>query len=117
MNRRGAIFVALGASVALTVWAAGCGSARRDEPITAPLKVTDAKLALGQRMFAANCDECHVGGAGGYGPALNNKPLPGWYIKTRVRDGLGAMPSFDKSLISDEELDAIAFYLQSLRAL
>ena len=111
---RRALFALLAVAI---LWAAGCGSARRDEPITRPLSVTDPTLALGQRAFAANCDQCHPGGAGGYGPPLNNKLLLGPYIQLRVRNGLGAMPAFDDDQVSDKELDATVFYLQSLHSL
>jgi mono/diheme cytochrome c family protein len=112
-NLRRAIFIFLAAAIL----AAGCASARRDEPFTPPLNPVDPRVALGQRVFAAHCDECHVGGAGGYGPSLNDKLLPAWYIRMRVRAGLGAMPPFDKDQITDDQLDAVAFYIQALRGL
>jgi mono/diheme cytochrome c family protein len=104
------------AAVAIT-FAAGCGSARRDEPITHPLVPQNQTIALGQRVFAANCDQCHPGGSGGEGPALNNRFLPGAFISLQVRSGLGAMPPFDQTQISDKELDAVIAYLQSLHDL
>jgi mono/diheme cytochrome c family protein len=113
MSARGAIFVSLAAAILL----AGCASARRDEPVTPPLDVKDPRLALGQRVFAANCDQCHVGGAGGYGPSLNDKLLPTFYIELRVRDGLGAMPPFGRDRITDEQLDAVAAYIQAIQGL
>jgi len=99
------------------VVAAGCGAARRDEPFTKPLAVTDAKMAAGQKLFAANCDECHAGGAGGEGPALNDKALPAGFIKFQVRNGLGAMPAFSKDDLSDADLDAVVYYVLALRKL
>ena len=49
------------------------------------------------------------------GPGLNDKPAPGWLMKTQVRTGLGAMPSFPKEVISSEELDDLVAYLMAVR--
>lgn len=62
-----------------------------------------------------NCDQCHPRGEAGLAPALNNKPLPAFLIKFQVRHGLGAMPSFSKDDISDQDLEDIILYLQALR--
>jgi mono/diheme cytochrome c family protein len=77
---------------------------------------SDPQVALGQRVFSANCYQCHPGGAAGAGPAINDKPLPENLIKTQVRAGLGAMPGFGKDRIDDEQLDAVVRYLKELRA-
>jgi mono/diheme cytochrome c family protein len=95
---------------------ASCGSAYRDEPHTAPVRLSDEKLQIGQQVFMEHCHQCHPGGAGGLAPAINNKPLPVWLMKTQVRVGLGAMPSFSKQKISDDQLDALMAYLKALRA-
>jgi len=96
---------------------AGCGSDRRDEPFTQPLSVSDPKVALGQRVFMRNCNECHPGGSAGVGPSLNNKNLFAWYIKFRVRHGGGGMPAFSADRLTDSQLDAATDYLLQLRAL
>ena len=94
-----------------------CGTARRGAPLTGEHTPPTAEIALGQRVFDANCHQCHVGGTQGLGPALNDKPLPGWLIRLQVRRGLGAMPSFTEEEISDEELDALVSYMVWLRRL
>lgn len=94
---------------------AGCGSARRGVPVTGAHDLDDPELRLGRRIFDAHCHQCHPGGTGGLGPALNNKPLPGFLIKFQVRRGLGAMPAFSDEEISDDELDALVAYLKWLR--
>ena len=104
------------APLLLALALAGCGSARRGEPYTAaPATPSDARLALGERVFDLNCSQCHPGGEGGLGPAINNKPLPGWLMKIQVRAGLGKMPAFSSEEISGEELDALVRYLGWLR--
>jgi mono/diheme cytochrome c family protein len=109
----------LGAAAALALLPAlllaGCGPAERGEPFAPPVRLASAEAEAGQRVFMTYCHQCHPGGAAGLGPALNNKPLPGFLIKYQVRHGLGAMPEFDERRISDEELDRLVAYLIELR--
>ena len=95
----------------------GCGPERRDEPLTEPLTSDDPRVALGHRVYSQHCHQCHPGGAAGLGPPINDKPLPVTLIKTQVRQGHGHMPKFSEEEISDEELEAIRYYLKGLRAL
>jgi mono/diheme cytochrome c family protein len=92
-----------------------CGSARRDEPFSGAHRAPSAKIALGERVFDRNCSQCHPGGEGGLGPALNNKPLPQWAIGLQVRKGVGSMPAFSRAEISNEQLDAVTTYMVWLR--
>jgi mono/diheme cytochrome c family protein len=92
----------------------GC-SARRGEPIVGPLAISEPAIARGQQVFMRECHQCHPGGEAGLGPAINNKPLPGFLIKFQVRNGLGAMPAFSQNEISPEELDHLVDYLKALR--
>jgi cytochrome c5 len=94
---------------------AGCQSPRRDEPIIGAMPLGDHRVARGQEVFFANCHQCHPGGSAGLGPAINDKPVPEWLLKTQVRVGLGAMPGFSKEQISDVELQALADYVLELR--
>lgn len=75
-----------------------------------------ADVTRGQRVFMENCHQCHPGGEGGLGPAINNKPLPGFMIKLQVRAGVGAMPAFSADAIAPDELDTLIAYLRALRA-
>jgi mono/diheme cytochrome c family protein len=93
-----------------------CGSPRRGAPFAAPLEIDTPSLAKGQEVFMRHCHPCHPGGEAGVGPALNQKPLPGSLIGMQVRRGLGAMPSFSKEQISDQELNDLIDYLYDLRA-
>ena len=106
----------IGAAV-VTSLSNGCGPERRSTPYTRELDTSDQAVADGERVFAANCHQCHPGGAGGLGPAINDKPLPVTLIKTQVRQGLGAMPAFSRDEVSDAQLDDIAKYLKALRSL
>jgi mono/diheme cytochrome c family protein len=97
--------------------AAGCSRStpRRDDLAAPPLNLDNSRLALGHQVFLANCNECHPGGAGGEGPALNNRRLLlGRVIKFQVRHGVGAMPKFSRRRISDQELSALVVYIEAL---
>lgn len=95
---------------------ASCKSPRRTEPIVGRLTYPDSGiLGHGRKAFDQHCHSCHPDGAGGLGPSLNDKPLPGTLIEFQVRHGLGVMPAFDPHHLSDKELDAILAYLKDLR--
>jgi mono/diheme cytochrome c family protein len=104
-------------SVALACAAAiACGSARRSEPIMGrPFVAATDDVRRGERVFMANCHQCHPGGEAGLGPALNNKPLPGFMIALQTRAGLGAMPAFTTADISVDDLSALIAYLKARR--
>ncbi len=107
---------ALTAAALLLFALSACAPAYRGEPLTGPLELTTSTLVLGQRVFDANCHQCHPGGAGGLGPSLNDKPLPGQLIAYQVRHGLGAMPAFSPERLSDAQLTALVLYMEELRA-
>jgi mono/diheme cytochrome c family protein len=92
-----------------------CHSVRRGEPITGKIDTTNSNAERGRLVFMRNCHQCHPNGEGGLGPALNDKPAPKFLMKTQVRAGLGAMPSFDKERISPEDIDALMDYVMVLR--
>jgi mono/diheme cytochrome c family protein len=92
-----------------------CGSARRSEPITDPLPIDSPSIANGRKVFVKQCDQCHPRGEAGLGPALNNKPIPGFMIRFQVRNGLGAMPAFSKKEISDDELKDLLQYIRAVK--
>ncbi|ARS37330.1 c-type cytochrome [Pontibacter actiniarum] len=92
-----------------------CGTARRGVPMFEPLSISSPAVAQGKAVFKAHCQKCHPGGTAGLGPAINNKPLPGFLIRYQVRHGLGVMPAFKEEVISDQELDHLVAYLKKLR--
>ena len=106
-------FSALFASL-LTLVCGAC-AARKTEPLAPPVNVSDPQVARGEKVFFANCHQCHPHGQGGLGPAIVNKPLPEFLMKFQVRHGLGTMPSFDAQKISPEDLDALMSYIKAVR--
>lgn len=113
------LLVLLGAATA-ALGPTGCGTARRSPPVAGPLHLSEAQPEdeaelLGQQVFMNHCYQCHPGGRAGLGPALNDKPLPGFAIRTQVRQGFGTMPAFPEEMISDEKLDGLVAYLIALR--
>jgi mono/diheme cytochrome c family protein len=103
--------------LATTVLVLGCGTARRDAPFLADATPDAPNVRAGQIAFYQHCHTCHPGGAEGLGPAINDKPLPDFAVKTQVRQGMGEMPAFGTEEIPDEHLDAIVAYLGWLRGL
>jgi mono/diheme cytochrome c family protein len=77
----------------------------------------DQKAADGRSVFKNKCQKCHPNGEAGVGPALNNKKLPSFFIRAKVRSRAtfiwtGKMPAFDKHEISKIEMDALIAYLK-----
>jgi mono/diheme cytochrome c family protein len=105
------------ASLIVSCWlvALACGSSKRGEPEKPAFVPASATIARGEQLFKKACDYCHPGGAAGLGPALNNKPVPGFAMRFQIRHGLGAMPAFDSARISDSDVRAITDYLLALR--
>ena len=104
----------IAAGLVISAVTTGCGSARKEEIPAARFR-DDPQLRRGQVVFMQTCNQCHVGGGPGLGPGLNDKPLPGFAIKTQVREGAGTMPAFPKGEISDEDLDALVKYVKVRR--
>lgn len=91
-----------------------CGPSYRGEPLGSAPALNTQLEQDGRVHFDRYCSECHPGGAAGLGPGLNNKPLPGFLVRTQVRVGMGAMPPFPPEMISDDQLDAIVAYTLAL---
>jgi mono/diheme cytochrome c family protein len=110
------IAVSIVASVVTAVSIAACGIEHRGEPRAPELVPESAAVARGERLFQRYCYQCHPGGGAGVGPALNDKPLPKLAIATQIRTGVGAMPAFDDTWLTDAQVDDITAYVQALRA-
>lgn len=92
-----------------------CGTAKRGEPTFASVPESEPMLAQGKVVFDTFCHKCHPGGEAGLGPAINNKPLPGFLMRFQIRKGLGVMPGFSEKAISDDELNTLIAYLKTMR--
>jgi len=92
-----------------------CGPRHRGEPGGPPIRTVVGETR-GKLLFQKFCYKCHPNGAGGLGPAINNKPLPAFAIRAQIRKGVGAMPAFGSASLSDADVGAIADYLVALRA-
>lgn len=114
MNR-GLSLASCGALLLGAFLAASCGTARRGEPVAGPMPLETREASAGRHVFLVHCHQCHPGGEGGLGPALNNKPLPDFLVRLQVRRGLGAMPAFKEEEISDREMEGLLAYLGDLR--
>ncbi len=62
-------------------------------------------------VYRATCSYCHD--HEGIAPKIRGRAIPPALTKTLVRVGLGAMPTFRKTEISDEELEALANWLST----
>ena len=61
-----------------------------------------------------NCGRCHEGGEGGLGKRLvGNEALKDiGYVRSRIRDGKGAMPAYPQ--LSEEELADVSAFVRTL---
>jgi ubiquinol-cytochrome c reductase cytochrome c subunit len=80
-----------------------------------------ADVVRGRRLFIANCAPCHgivaegasVGGDD-VAPSLMNATV--FQVAEAIRTGPGIMPRFDARLLSDQDVDDIARYVNDLQA-
>jgi len=100
-------------AIILAIYA--CGTAKRGVPAYAPIPITNPAVAKGEVVFDNFCQKCHPGGETGLGPAINDKPVPGFVIRFQIRHGLGAMPAFKEDAISDDELDNLLAFIKAMR--
>ncbi|AHM60142.1 hypothetical protein D770_09425 [Flammeovirgaceae bacterium 311] len=96
--------------------AAACSS-RKGVPYTEPLQTQNQEVLQGKLLYDRYCNTCHPGGSSGLGPALNDKPLPGFLVRFQIRHGLGVMPAFSKEIIPPEDSKKIVAYMKALRKL
>jgi len=83
----------------------------------------EANLALGAKVFSANCAACHMNGGNVVAApktlkqdALKQNGMDSAAaIIAQVTNGKGAMPSF-KARLSDEQIQAVADYVLSQAA-
>ncbi len=90
-------------------------SAPKRIPYAEIVEMPNENLRQGRELFNSHCATCHPNAMAGLGPAIINKPLPESLIRFQIRNGLGVMPAFDETILSDAEVEAIAEYLVYLR--
>lgn len=94
----------------MSIALAGCGGGGGGQPAA-----SGGNVQAGQAVFQQNCNGCHPGGAQGTGPNLKGRNLAAGQIKNQVRNGKGAMPAFPANRISDQQLNDLVAYVQSLK--
>jgi mono/diheme cytochrome c family protein len=103
------------ALAAAAVVLGACAAEHRSAPAVGAFVPASSEQARGERVFFVFCHQCHPGGAAGLGPALNDKPLPEFAMRTQIRAGVGAMPSFSDREIPDADAAAVVTYIVALR--
>lgn len=68
--------------------------------------------ARGKAVFDANCNGCHPGGRAGTGPDIRGTNPD--KVKQQVRNGGQRMPAFPPSQISEQQLNDLSAYVNSL---
>ena len=118
----------LGLITGLFLLVAACGDIYGgDPPSAAPASTAPASTASssptalptpvseGQRLFIANsCSACHGSNGEGSAIAPGLAGHSGAQVKRQARAPLGMMPVFSPTQLSNEELDQIAQYIESL---
>jgi ubiquinol-cytochrome c reductase cytochrome c subunit len=88
-------------------------------PIPSP-DAAAGSIAQGQRLFTEHCAGCHqVAAEGGVAPGARVPPLKDvnpTQIAQAVRIGPYVMPKFSERSISDDELNSIIAYVESVRS-
>ncbi|MCA9528735.1 MAG: cytochrome c [Myxococcales bacterium] len=76
--------------------------------------ITSDDVATGQVVFQTYCNSCHPGGEKGKGPNLHDVGIHPAKARMFIREGSGRMPAFNKSRISDDQLEAVLAYLATM---
>jgi mono/diheme cytochrome c family protein len=85
-------------------------------PIFVSLTASAADAEKGRATFVTHgCYQCHgFAGQGGAGKTLAPNPLPFETFSVFVRNTSGAMPPYQKAILSDDDLADIYAYLRSI---
>lgn len=109
------------AALVLIGLAAGCGDDEGTGAGDGP-PVVEGDIELGAELFVSAsppCATCHTlsdaGSTAQIGPNLDETYAPAFFVAQTMRDGMGAMPSYEGSL-TDDEIDAIAVYVEASSA-
>jgi len=78
--------------------------------------ITSTDVAHGKEVFDTHCEDCHPGGEEDVGPSLIADPHTPAKLRQQVREGSGRMRPFSAKRLSDEDLEALLAYLQTINA-
>jgi mono/diheme cytochrome c family protein len=78
--------------------------------------ITSTDTAKGKEVFHTHCEDCHPGGEEDVGPSLIADPHTPSDLRKQVREGSGKMRPFSEKRISNEDLEALLAYLQTINA-
>lgn len=66
-----------------------------------------------EKIYQTTCGYCH---GKNIGPIIKGRELPPEAVKMMVRNGIGGMPAFRPTEITNEELDALATWISQSKA-
>ncbi|MDH5671008.1 MAG: cytochrome c [Myxococcales bacterium] len=104
----------------------GCGGGGAEEPEAGgaeggetseyggPIASTD--VDHGKEVYGTHCDDCHPDGQEDVGPSLIAEPHSPADLRKQVREGSGKMRPFSPNRLSDDDLEAMLAYLDSIGA-
>lgn len=78
--------------------------------------ITSTDVTLGKEVFDTHCEDCHPGGEEDVGPSLIADPHTPARLRQQIREGSGKMRPFPEKRISNEDLEALLAYLQTINA-
>jgi len=78
--------------------------------------ITSTDVTHGKEVFDTHCEDCHPGGEDDVGPSLIADPHTPAKLRQQVREGSGKMRPFSAKRVSDEDLEALLAYLQTINA-
>jgi mono/diheme cytochrome c family protein len=118
MGKKVILIAAIGA-LAMAYGCSGSGSsggttAASLEEFQFPLTSTD--VAGGEEVYAEFCEGCHPGGQKGDGPKIADSLESPAEVRWMVRNGGDDMPAFGPDKISNEKLEALLAYAETLGA-
>lgn len=88
-----------------------------DEKIAKPIVKAIMKLpgdeAVGAKVFARSCANCHDFKADKIGPALKDAATDMNFVVSSIRFGSNAMPFFAKDILTDQQIADVIGYIQA----
>jgi mono/diheme cytochrome c family protein len=92
-----------------------CGGGAPPGPLVVPAHlegpVRSTDVESGEVAFRRVCASCHAGGGA---PALADLGLAPGVVRTQVRQGYGKMPAVGTKQLSDDDLEAVLAYMESI---